>query len=271
MLDAQLTTMKSDHSRIDGDLNTITKLPPNAVSLVKTSQSADTLNVTGIASDKYSIYEYARSLMNSKRFVSVVVASIDAKQETKQVAQPGKQQGAEPDAPTTLAATAAPASAGTVQVNLKWVDNSNNETGFLTQRATNEAFSLNVTTFTVDANVTTYTDNTAVPGTTYYYRILARNIAGDSEPSSPVNVTPTLAVPLAPGQLIASAEKPEQAPPVTQPGTQPVTQPETQVVYNFEIVIKLKQPPKPTPTPTPKPVPTPAPKPTPTPSPAPTK
>ena len=65
------------------------------------------------------------------------------------------------------------------QLQLTWVDNSNNETGFKIERST-------VTTgpfsqiATVGANVTSYIDANLANGTTYCYRVRAYNGAGDS-------------------------------------------------------------------------------------------
>ncbi len=62
-------------------------------------------------------------------------------------------------------------------VVLAWEDNSADETRFTIQRATVSNFS-GYTTFTVGANVTTYTD--AAPNRDYYYRVRATNAAGAS-------------------------------------------------------------------------------------------
>jgi len=92
-----------------------------------------------------------------------------------------------PTGPTGLTAAASSAT----QVNLSWSDNSNNETGFHVQRATNGGFSVGLATFSVAANVTTYSDMTVTAGTTYYYRVTAYNSAGDSAASSTSVATPT--------------------------------------------------------------------------------
>ena len=63
---------------------------------------------------------------------------------------------------------------------LAWRDNSNNEDGFLIQRATNFFFTQGLTTFTVGANVTTFTDTTVAANRLYYYRVRAFNAAGNS-------------------------------------------------------------------------------------------
>ena len=111
----------------------------------------------------------------------------------------------------TLSVPAAPsaltASAGSGLINLTWTDNSANEAGFNIQRATNSGFTANLTTFTVAAGASAYTDNTVVGGTTYYYRVRAFNSAGQSSPSntSSATVSATVTVPAAPTGLTASA------------------------------------------------------------------
>ncbi len=89
-----------------------------------------------------------------------------------------------PSAPSNLAA--APNGNNVV---LTWNDNSTNETGFTIQRATIPTFS-GFTTFTVGANVTTYTD--AAPNRDYYYRVRAN---GSGSPSAWSNTAIILAHP----------------------------------------------------------------------------
>ena len=82
-----------------------------------------------------------------------------------------------PEAPSSLVATAALLGRS---VTLTWVDNSISETGFTIQRATNAGFTTGLATFTVRPNTVTYVDTTTVPGTTYYYRVQANNVVGDT-------------------------------------------------------------------------------------------
>ena len=58
---------------------------------------------------------------------------------------------------------------------LNWIDNSNNETGFTIQRATNAAFTAGLNTVTVAANTTTLTQTGLDRNRAYYYRIRANN------------------------------------------------------------------------------------------------
>lgn len=90
-----------------------------------------------------------------------------------------------PTAPSGLAASALSAT----QVKLTWTDNSNNETGFRIERATNASFTSAVNQFPVGENVTTYNDNTALANTTYYYRVIAVNNTDDSAASDTATIT----------------------------------------------------------------------------------
>lgn len=117
-----------------------------------------------------------------------------------------------PAAPSNLVAAGL---SGPLRVNLTWTDNSNNETNFTIQRATDSGFTTGLTTFTVGANVTAYTNTTVVQNVTYYYRVIANNVVGtpvvgttsaDSAPSNAVTVGPPAAAP-----SIQSAGQPSTA------------------------------------------------------------
>jgi len=81
-----------------------------------------------------------------------------------------------PAAPSLLRTTAVTRTS----VALAWRDNSNNEDGFLIQRTTLSPFGQPPRTFTVGANVTTFTDTTVAPNGLYYYRVRAFNASGNS-------------------------------------------------------------------------------------------
>jgi len=104
---------------------------------------------------------------------------------------------APPTAPSNL--NAAPASPAGVL--LTWNDNSNNETGFLIQRAPDNTFA-SVTPFNVGAGVISYPDTTAAVGITYFYRVIALNGTVQSAPSNIVSIT--LAAAGAPSNLAAT-------------------------------------------------------------------
>lgn len=81
-----------------------------------------------------------------------------------------------PAAPSSLTATAVAAG----QINLAWTDNSNNESNFVIERATNSSFTQNLKTYTPPANSTAFADVLLSPNTTYYFRIKAVNGSGSS-------------------------------------------------------------------------------------------
>lgn len=95
-----------------------------------------------------------------------------------------------PAAPSGLAANAA----STSQINLNWMDNSNNETSFQIQRATNSSFSQNVVNAFVGSNTTSQQVVGLDAGATYYFRVRAANSVGDSGWS---NVSSAMTSPLA--------------------------------------------------------------------------
>ena len=88
-----------------------------------------------------------------------------------------------PAAPTVLTATATSSS----QINLAWIDNSTNETGFEVERSTNgTTFTLQTTT---NANVTTLSVTGLTASTTYYFRVRSVGTAGPSGYSNTANAT----------------------------------------------------------------------------------
>ena len=90
-----------------------------------------------------------------------------------------------PDAPSSLTATAT----GTETVDLGWTDNSGNETGFKVERKTEAGADPFVVVATVGPNVTSTTDGGLTANTTYRYRVLAYNAAGNSSYSAEVTET----------------------------------------------------------------------------------
>ncbi|MEE9583286.1 MAG: fibronectin type III domain-containing protein, partial [Dehalococcoidales bacterium] len=92
---------------------------------------------------------------------------------------------APPRAPSQLVATAT----SSTQIDLSWSDNSKIEVGYRIERATNNAFTEDWKTFTVGPNVTTYSDTSASPATTYFYSVFAFDPAGDSRPTNTAEVT----------------------------------------------------------------------------------
>ena len=80
--------------------------------------------------------------------------------------------GTAPVAPTNLVATGI----STSQIDLAWVDNSTNETGFKVERK-DSGSSVFVQIDTVGANITTYSDSGLAPNAIYTYRVRAYNLS----------------------------------------------------------------------------------------------
>jgi Concanavalin A-like lectin/glucanases superfamily/Lysyl oxidase len=95
--------------------------------------------------------------------------------------------------PSGLIATAA----SETRIDLKWADNSDNEGEFLIQRDTSPTFAAPVI-LPVWANSTSFSDTELAPGTTYYYRVRARNATDSSNYSNTANATTLVPAP-APG------------------------------------------------------------------------
>jgi FtsP/CotA-like multicopper oxidase with cupredoxin domain len=95
--------------------------------------------------------------------------------------------GVPPRAPSNLTITVQ----GSAAI-LTWKDNSISETGFTIQRADDANFTVGLVTVTVGPNVTTYTDTTFRRNRTYYYRVFATNVVGDTTVYANANGFPTL-------------------------------------------------------------------------------
>lgn len=89
-----------------------------------------------------------------------------------------------PDAPTNLAASVNQFN----QVDLFWIDNSSDETGFKVERSSNGGASY-VEILDLPANTTATTDASVSPGMTYHYRVYAYNANGASNVSNVDEVT----------------------------------------------------------------------------------
>ncbi len=106
---------------------------------------------------------------------------------------------APPAAPSGFTATAV----STAQINLAWIDNSANETGFKVSRGMSASGPWTQIAAPA-ANAASYSDKGLTAGTTYYYRVCATNSAGDSSCAT-ANATTLALVPQAPSGLTATA------------------------------------------------------------------
>jgi hypothetical protein len=89
-----------------------------------------------------------------------------------------------PAAPSGLSATAASSS----RINLAWTDNSGGETGYKIERKTGVGGSYSQIG-TVGANATSYSNTGLSASTTYYYRVMAYNVTGNSAQSNEAEAT----------------------------------------------------------------------------------
>jgi hypothetical protein len=108
---------------------------------------------------------------------------------------------APPTAPSNLAAAGVSPS----QIDLTWQDNAGDELGFRLERCQGTGCNTFAQIVELPANTTAYSDTSLAAGTTYSYRILAFNVAGDSTYSNASEATTQsiLTPPAAPSDLVA--------------------------------------------------------------------
>jgi PKD repeat protein len=100
--------------------------------------------------------------------------------------------GGPPAAPSGLTVTSAPSgprAARNTSLDLSWTDNSTDETSFLVERCQGAGCTKFGVHATLAANTVTYRDTNLPRGTTYRYRVKARNGSGDSGYSNIVTAT----------------------------------------------------------------------------------
>jgi endo-1,4-beta-xylanase len=90
-----------------------------------------------------------------------------------------------PTAPSGLAATAASAS----QINLTWADNASNETAYKVEQATAATGPWTEIAGTLANNTTSYSVTGLAASTTYYFRVRAGNVVGNSAYSATASAT----------------------------------------------------------------------------------
>ena len=110
------------------------------------------------------------------------------------------------------APSAAIATAGQDRIDLRWTDNSGDETGFAIERCTGAGCVTFGEVATVAANVTSYGDVAVTASTSYSYRVTAlrgtqrsatSNIATATTPAPPAPVEPSPVEPVGPQMLVA--------------------------------------------------------------------
>lgn len=159
----------------------------NYTTLTTTNANATSYSATGLSSG--TTYYFRVSAVNSSGNSNSVSASATTSAPTPTI----------PNAASNLTATVV----SSTQINLTWVDNSSNETGFKVERALS-AGGVYTTLVTTNANTTSYSVTGLVAGTTYYFRVSAVNSAGASAFAS-TSATTSVAAPAAPSNLSASA------------------------------------------------------------------
>jgi len=146
--------------------------------------------------------EIARETSRNEQAVRYIIQQADCpyrvigKEATYCASQP-------PAAPSNLAAEAISYN----QINLSWDDSDGTEQGFKIERCTGAGCSDFTQIATVPANTTSYANTSLTASTSFSYRVLAYNAAGDSDPSNTASaVTPSAPLPpTAPTNLIAAA------------------------------------------------------------------
>ena len=83
---------------------------------------------------------------------------------------------AAPSAPYKLAAAASAAGVAPVTVSLLWNEASNNEAGFIIERARDARFTRELTALAAGVNSTSFVDGTVLPRTAYFYRMKAATL-----------------------------------------------------------------------------------------------
>jgi hypothetical protein len=120
-------------------------------------------------------------------------------------------QGGAPPAPPLAPSGLTATPVGGTRIDLAWLDNASDETGFSVERCTGTSLlcAANPGGFAVVgsalAQATTFSDLTLVPGVTYTFRVAAQNGAGSSAYSNLAAAT-TPAVPAAPTNLKAMVQ-----------------------------------------------------------------
>ena len=136
-----------------------------------------------------------------------------------------------PDAPSNLTAIGLD---NPVRVNLTWKDNSADETSFIIQRAQDTGFTTDLANFTIAGNanggfggIMTFTDTTVVANISYYYRVLASNVVGDTAVYPPPSIGFPVSSVLSPPSAYTGVSYPTAPAIITQPSSQTVVEGQT--------------------------------------------
>ncbi|MFL7793680.1 MAG: fibronectin type III domain-containing protein, partial [Anaerolineae bacterium] len=105
---------------------------------------------------------------------------------------------ATPSTPSGLMAT----SITSAQVDLAWTDNAINEDGFVVERSDDLGVTWNQIGLPTAADVTTFSDTSVLPLSTYQCQVYASNASGNSAPSNVLDVSTPDVPPAAPSNLV---------------------------------------------------------------------
>lgn len=141
--------------------------------------------VSGIA----ALIKAIDPLLNNTEIKAVIQESVDKKSSLQGKVATGGRVNAhmsiiEPPAPASLSCSAVSPS----RIDLKWEDNSTNESGFRIERKTGPGGAYEEIN-TVSSNTEGYTDRGLLYETTYFYRVYAFNTIGDSDYSNESSAT----------------------------------------------------------------------------------
>lgn len=125
--------------------------------------SANTTSYTATGLSQYSIYYFRIRAYSYSGNIDSVSSELEVST-------------ALPNAPSDISAAAVSSS----RVNIKWKDNSGNESGFRIMRRTS-AFNYYTAVGEVGPNVTSYSDSNLYSGITYIYKVVAFSASGSSE------------------------------------------------------------------------------------------
>lgn len=218
------TDNKIDYFFSDPDTFTTQALPPTGASnLTATALSSSEIRLNWVDGQGETGYRVERSLANNGPFASVTQLGANTTTYTvtnlnentiyffRVIGFNASEDGPSsnvasdttlitlPNAPQGLTATAL----SSTQIKLDWTDNTD-ETGYRLEQAwaANGPFTQIATP---SANTITFTVGSLQPSTQYFFRLIATNAGGSSQPSAVVNATTLIAAPATPTNVTATA------------------------------------------------------------------